>query len=292
VQRAAVAFIATAAATLPPADVHAFLAPTIAPSLKKEPLRLSSEPALLAALKAPLPRALFDMALSSAMLSASQAFGSARGNAPGGGRRPDARFAGPQEGVPSRRGVPRSESRREEYPTGGMRRNQKALLEERLQSGAEAQISGRGPSREGGAPGSAGLIEQWQAVKGQEGGGAEAGVSGGEIEEDGQKLRFMEGYIKNSSSIMQQRMRNWESENHEKLQGGEGRGKGGDGETGGYNAAAGGPEAQAGIPVYSVPLPDRRPGSRSSSPPPADPQVGVLSRALRLRILCSSLQIN
>lgn len=211
------------------------------------------------------------------MLSASQAFGTARGVPPGGVKRPDARFPGGRESVPVRRNPPRPE-----YPTGGMRRNpeRKALSEERLQSGAEAQTSGRGPSdgkAGGGDVSSAHVIEQWQAVRNQEGGGPEPGVSGGGIEEDNQKLRFMEGYIKNSSSIMQQRMRNWESENQEKLQGGEGRGGGGESE-GGFGAANGGLEAQAGIPVYSVPLPDRRPGSRSSSPPPADPQV---SHALR-----------
>ncbi len=51
VRTAAVEFVATAAAALPPADVYALLLPTLAPSLEREPVSLSSQQVLRVALK-------------------------------------------------------------------------------------------------------------------------------------------------------------------------------------------------------------------------------------------------
>lgn len=50
VRTAAVEFVATAAAALPPTDVYALLLPTLAPSLEREPFSLSSQQVLRVAL--------------------------------------------------------------------------------------------------------------------------------------------------------------------------------------------------------------------------------------------------
>jgi hypothetical protein len=73
--------------------------------------------------------------------------------------------------------------------------------------------------------------------------------------EDGEKMKAMEGYIRNLSSTMQTRMHNWEAENTEKLQGsaiGFAAGVG----AGFYSNYDGSSE---GIPLYSVPLSEKKP---------------------------------
>jgi phosphoinositide-3-kinase regulatory subunit 4 len=80
-----------------------------------------------------------------------------------------------------------------------------------------------------------------------------AGVSEGE---DGEKMKAMEGYIRNLSSIMQSRMHNWEAENTEKLQS----------SSIGFTAGVGAgfysnyDGSSQGIPLYSVPLIERKSG--------------------------------
>jgi len=80
-----------------------------------------------------------------------------------------------------------------------------------------------------------------------------AGVSEGE---DGEKMKAMEGYICNLSSIMQSRMHNWEAQNTEKLQSSSIGFTAGVG-AGFYSNYDGSSE---GIPLYSVPLIERKSG--------------------------------
>ncbi|MCO5613378.1 hypothetical protein L7F22_067654 [Adiantum nelumboides] len=79
--------------------------------------------------------------------------------------------------------------------------------------------------------------------------------------DDNEKMKAMEGYIRNLSSTMQSRMHNWEVDNSEKLQSsviGENAGVG----AGFYTNYDG---SSDGIPLYSLPLSERRGDSQISS---------------------------
>ncbi|KAI5081544.1 hypothetical protein GOP47_0002147 [Adiantum capillus-veneris] len=79
--------------------------------------------------------------------------------------------------------------------------------------------------------------------------------------DDNEKMKAMEGYIRNLSSTMQSRMHNWEVDNSEKLQSsviGANAGVG----AGFYTNYDG---SSDGIPLYSVPLSERRADSQRSS---------------------------
>eukprot|EP00250_Pteridium_aquilinum_P016932 c23371_g3_i3 orf=69-4718(+) len=78
--------------------------------------------------------------------------------------------------------------------------------------------------------------------------------------DDGEKMKAMEGYIRNLSSTMQSRMHNWEVDNSEKLQSsiiGTNAGVG----AGFYSNYDGSSE---GIPLYSVPMGEKRADSQTS----------------------------
>ncbi|CAK9205930.1 unnamed protein product [Sphagnum troendelagicum] len=157
VRRAAIILVAATSANLEPADSYAFLMPILGPFLRREPASLCSEVALLACLKPPVSREVFNRVLGDVM-----------------------------------------------------------LLQTERETAATAKRGG----------------------------------------EDGEKMKAMEGYIRNLSSIMQSRMHNWEAENTKKLQSSSIGFTAGVG-AGFYSNYDGSSE---GIPLYSVPLIERKSG--------------------------------
>jgi phosphoinositide-3-kinase regulatory subunit 4 len=68
VRRAAIILVAATSANLEPADSYAFLMPILGPFLRREPASLCSEVALLACLKPPVSREVFNRVLGDVML--------------------------------------------------------------------------------------------------------------------------------------------------------------------------------------------------------------------------------
>ncbi|EFJ32769.1 hypothetical protein SELMODRAFT_230900 [Selaginella moellendorffii] len=161
VRRAAITLVAASGSNLSVADAHAYLIPLLLPFLRREPLSISSEAALLACLKPPVSRDVFQRVLSNVMLTSNSTEAATERPKPR-QRVPDATFGHgrtPMMKIPLQRNVPDFE--------------------------------------------------------------------------DGEKLKAMEGYIRNLSSTMH----SWDLENPEKM-----------------DASATG----AGIPLYSRPPTDRR----------------------------------
>ncbi|CAM6126892.1 unnamed protein product [Calypogeia fissa] len=227
VQRAAVTFVSATSATLEPVDSHAFLSPILRPFLRREPASLCSEDSILVCLKPPVSREVFNRVLSNVMLSQTlPETGAVKLRSKGRQRvapiQAAAEFGGNQSQVGN------SERKKADKEAS----NSSAVSEARLKHASPGKKSSAAPVP---APGS---NERPSATE----------------NEDGEKMKAMEGYIRNLSSTMQTRMHNWEVENTEKLESsavGLPPGVG----AGYYSHYDGSSE---GIPLYSVPLSERK----------------------------------
>lgn len=234
VRRAAITFVAATGANLDSADSYAFLSPILVPFLRREPASLSSEAALLACLKPPVSREVFNRVLSDVMLLQTErekAMATKQGSQKSRSRPRVAPIQPPPElaGTSGTRSSSEKKKSEKDVPSG---------------SGDFSKAPPRSGSKRAGVPAS---VTQ-PAEKPFTGEG-----------EDGEKMKAMEGYIRNLSSTMQTRMHNWEAENTEKLQGSVVGSTAGVG-AGYYSSFDGSPE---GIPIYSVPLNEKK----SEAPP-------------------------
>ncbi|KAJ7571090.1 hypothetical protein O6H91_01G148400 [Diphasiastrum complanatum] len=227
VRCAAISFVAATGANLEPADSYAYLIVILCPFLRREPASLSSEAALFACLKPPVSREVFNRVLSDVMLSQIS-----------------------MERAPIRRPVQRGKVHQKaplpQVSELGLKYNQAGALEDRIER--EARPAGYGDTA---------LNKKW----GEKWSQSQASLSDSANKlpfvsesEDGEKMKAMEGYIRNLSSTMQTQKHNWEKENSEKLESstiGLAAGVG----AGFYSNYDGSSE---GIPLYSVPVSDRR----------------------------------
>ncbi|CAM6046085.1 unnamed protein product [Sphagnum compactum] len=230
VRRAAITLVAATSANLEPADSYAFLSPILRPFLRREPASLCSEVALLACLKPPVPREVFNRVLSDVMLLQTERETTATKH---GTQKSKGQQVAPIQ-QPLEVGIISNRSARERRKPDRDGRISPVGTRDLSQS-----VPMNGARR---APVSVIQIPNFEKPS--------AGVSEGE---DGEKMKAMEGYIRNLSSTMQTRMHNWEVENTEKLQGsaiGFAAGVG----AGFYSNYDGSSE---GIPLYSVPLNER-----------------------------------
>ncbi|CAK9223943.1 unnamed protein product [Sphagnum troendelagicum] len=230
VRRAAITLVAATSANLEPADSYAFLSPILRPFLRREPASLCSEVALLACLKPPVPREVFNRVLSDVMLLQTERETTATKH---GTQKSKGQQVAPIQ-QPLEVGIISNRSARE---------RRKPDRDGRISPVGTRDLSQSAPMNGARrAPVSVIQIPNFEKPS--------AGVSEGE---DGEKMKAMEGYIRNLSSTMQTRMHNWEVENTEKLQGsaiGFAAGVG----AGFYSNYDGSSE---GIPLYSVPLNER-----------------------------------
>jgi phosphoinositide-3-kinase regulatory subunit 4 len=235
VRRAAIILVAATSANLEPADSYAFLMPILGPFLRREPASLCSEVALLACLKPPVSREVFNRVLGDVMLLQTERETAA--TAKHGGKKTKGRRVAPIQPSPELVGItsnrPAKERRKPDRDGGKSPAGSRDLSQSALKNGAKQ------------APVSVPPIPSFLKPV--------AGVSEGE---DGEKMKAMEGYIRNLSSIMQSRMHNWEAVNTEKLQSSSIGFTAGVG-AGFYSNYDGSSE---GIPLYSVPLMERKSG--------------------------------
>ncbi|KAH8939347.1 hypothetical protein BDL97_15G033100 [Sphagnum fallax] len=235
VQRAAIILVAATSANLEPADSYAFLMPILGPFLRREPASLCSEVALLACLKPPVSREVFNRVLGDVMLLQTERETAA--TAKHSGKKTKGRRVAPIQPPPELVGIisnrPAKERRRPDRDGGKSPAGSRDLSQSALKNGAKQ------------APVSVPPFPSFLKPV--------AGVSEGE---DGEKMKAMEGYICNLSSIMQSRMHNWEAGNTEKLQSSSIGFTAGVG-AGFYSNYGGSSE---GIPLYSVPLIERKSG--------------------------------
>ncbi len=230
VRRAAITLVAATSANLEPADSYAFLSPILRPFLRREPASLCSEAALLACLKPPVPREVFNRVLSDVMLLQTERETTATKH---GTQKSKGQQVAPIQ-QPLEVGIISNRSARE---------RRKPDRDGRISPVGTRDLSQSAPMN-GARRAPVSIIQIPNFEK------PSAGVSEGE---DGEKMKAMEGYIRNLSSTMQTRMHNWEVENTEKLQGsaiGFAAGVG----AGFYSNYDGSSE---GIPLYSVPLNER-----------------------------------
>lgn len=230
VRRAAITFVAATSANLEPADSYAFLSPILEPFLRRKPASLCAEAALLACLKPPVSREVFNRVLSDVMFLQNErekALATKQGNQKMKSRRVAPIQPAPELAVGS--GL---------RPATDRKRSERGGDYSSISSDVP-QGPPRGAAKRSGVPS---LVPQSLQKP--------ATVEN----DDGEKMKAMEGYIRNLSSTMQTRMHNWEAENTEKLQGsaiGFAAGVG----AGFYSNYDGSSE---GIPLYSVPLSERK----------------------------------
>ncbi|XP_024526982.1 serine/threonine-protein kinase VPS15 isoform X1 [Selaginella moellendorffii] len=108
VRRAAITLVAASGSNLSVADAHAYLIPLLLPFLRREPLSISSEAALLACLKPPVSRDVFQRVLSNVMLTSNSTEAATERPKPR-QRVPDATFGHgrtPMMKIPLQRNVP------------------------------------------------------------------------------------------------------------------------------------------------------------------------------------------
>lgn len=232
VRRAAITFVAATSANLEPTDSYAFLSPILLPFLRREPASLCSEVSLLSCLKPPVSREVFNRVLSDVMLLQTEREKAAATKQET--QKTKNRRVAPIQPPPELSGI-------SGIRTGG----------ERKKSEREGVYSSTGP------------VDVSQGLPRNNAKRMQVPESGSQLPqkaltgegEDGEKMKAMEGYIRNLSSTMQTRMHNWEAENTEKLQGsavGFAAGVG----AGFYSNYDGSSE---GIPLYSVPLSEKKP---------------------------------
>lgn len=226
VRRSAITFVASSGANLELVDSHAFLLPILSPFVRREPVSLCLESALSACLKPPMSREVFNRVLSDAMLSQTALEKMDM-------KKPDVPLRSKQKAglqhlpldVSSARVL--YERRKADKESGNT-----VSVESRNTKASSPFLS---PVLQGDRPP---FTEM----------------------DDGEKMKAMEGYIRNLSSTMQSRMHNWEIDNSEKLQSsiiGTNAGVG----AGFYSNYDGSSE---GIPLYSVPLSEKRADSQTS----------------------------
>ncbi|XP_024383874.1 serine/threonine-protein kinase VPS15 isoform X3 [Physcomitrium patens] len=247
VRRAAISFVAASSANLEPTDSYAFLSPILLPFLRREPASLCSEVSLLACLKPPVSREVFNRVLSDVMLLQTER----------------------EKAAANKQGIQRTQSRRvapilpppEFAGVSGMNAARESKKSERESRSSRVGVS-QGPPRNNAkrAPMSGSGPQLLQKPLTGEG-------------EDGEKMKAMEGYLRNLSSTMQTRMLyNWEADNTEKLQSsaiGFAAGVG----AGFYSNYDGSSE---GIPLYFVPVNEKKPDPTLSGQG-GTPQVGEVN---------------
>jgi phosphoinositide-3-kinase regulatory subunit 4 len=235
VRQAAIILVAATSANLEPADSYAFLMPILGPFLQREPASLCSEVALLACLKPPVSREVFNRVLGDVMLLQTERETAA--TAKHGGKKTKGRRVAPIQPPPELVGItsnrPAKERRRPDRNGGKSPAGSRDLSQSALKNGVKR------------APVSVPPIPSFLKP-----------VAGVSEDEDGEKMKAMEGYIRNLSSIMQSRMQYWEAENTKKLQSSSIGFTAGVG-AGFYSNYDGSSE---GIPLYSVPLIERKSG--------------------------------
>ncbi|XP_024396466.1 serine/threonine-protein kinase VPS15 isoform X3 [Physcomitrium patens] len=229
VRRAAISFVAATSANLEPTDSYAFLSPILLPFLRREPASLCSEASLLSCLKPPVSREVFNRVLSDVMLLQTEK----------------------EKAAATKQGLQRIQNRRV------------ALIQPPSELAVMSGMSTPGESKRSEREGRPLRVDISQGLLRNNAKRVQVSGSGPQIlqkpltgdVEDGEKMKAMEGYIRNLSSTMQTRMYNWEAENTEKLQSsaiGFAAGVG----AGFYSNYDGSSE---GIPIYSVPLSEKKP---------------------------------
>ncbi|KAG6553996.1 hypothetical protein Mapa_004913 [Marchantia paleacea] len=218
VRRAAVTFVAASSASLEVVDSHAFLTPILFPLLRREPASLRSESSILVCLKPPVSREVLQRAVSNALQATPVA---EPGKTKTKGRQrlatiqppPDLQASQPRNSFTERRKVERDSSNAGETAEGRPKSS----------SGRKVAATPASPR--------ASDVDN----------------------EDGEKMKAMEGYLRNLSSTMQSRM-HMEAESTEKLE----------------NSAVGLPPGVGagyyshydgsleGIPLYSLPVVDKK----------------------------------
>ncbi|KAL3686006.1 hypothetical protein R1sor_004028 [Riccia sorocarpa] len=184
VRRAAVTFVAASSASLDLVDSHAFLTPILLPLLRREPASLTSESSILVCLKPPVSREVLQRALSNVQQS-TQAIESGKAKSKGKQR------VAPIQAPPDHEGAQPPRSSQAE------RRDPGVALD--LNEGRPRSSSGSG-RKVASSPSSPRVSQPVLNLD----------------NEDGEKMKAMEGYLKHLSSNMQSRM-HMESESTERL---------------------------------------------------------------------------
>ncbi|KAL2654025.1 hypothetical protein R1flu_022153 [Riccia fluitans] len=182
VRRAAVTFIAASSASLDVVDSHAFLTPILLPLLRREPASLSSESSILVCLKPPVSREVLQRALSNVQTTPATESGKAKSK----GKQRIALIQPPpdQEGCQP----PRSSY---------VERREKTDIAVDPNEGRPKSSSGRKAASSPSSP------RVFQAALNVD-------------NEDGEKMKAMEAYLRNLSSNLQSRM-HMEAESAERL---------------------------------------------------------------------------
>lgn len=244
VRRAAIFFVAASSANLEPTDSYAFLSPILIPFLRREPASLCSEISLLACLKPPVSREVFNRVLSDVMLLQTEREKAAATKQ--GVHRTQSRRVAPISPPPEFAGVSGINTVREGKKSERENRSSRVGVSQGTSRNNAKLTSMSGPGPQ--------LLQKPLTGEG----------------EDGEKMKAMEGYLRNLSSTMQTRMLyNWEAENTEKLQSsaiGFAAGVG----AGFYSNYDGSSE---GIPLYFVPVNDKKPDPTHSGQG-GTPQIG------------------
>lgn len=229
VRRSAITFVASAGSNLEVADSHAFLLPILSPFLRREPISLCSESALLSCLKPPMSREVFNRVLSDVLLSqtTSETAEVKTSNLPSRSKQRVGTQQLPPNVITTRASFERLRIERDSSNT--------TLSDSGMSKASSVKWS---PFLSPALHGERLFTEL----------------------DDGEKMKAMEGYIRNLSSTMQSRMHNWEMENSEKFQN----------SSMGMNAGVGFAfysnydGSSEGIPLYSVPLGEKRGESQTS----------------------------